>query len=144
LLSVKTGSVAEVTRKADPILSVRLDLEQQSLPQTSLAEVLRPLASQWVKGDLRASASRPHRDLVGMATLVVVTVSSFPSLESFSRTVATTAPSFFSLTSACSLIDPVQLDLIERRIAWYGRFVSVPFRVKSRCVSPDMTTCTPS
>ena len=29
-----------------------------------------------------------------------------------------------------SLIDPVQLDLIERRIAWYGRFVSVPFRCK--------------
>ena len=56
----------------------------------------------------------------------VVVVSSFPSLEIFSRTVATTAPSFLFLDLRLPLIDPAQLNLIEREIARCGRMVPVP------------------
>src|SRR5271165_2651691 len=67
LLSIKTGVIAEVTQKTDPTASVRLDFEHQTLPQTSLAEVLRPFACEEIIGNLRTSAARPHGDLVGVA-----------------------------------------------------------------------------
>jgi hypothetical protein len=67
LLSVKTGGIAEVTQETDPTAAIRLDFEHQTLPQTGLAEILRPFACEQVTGDLRTSASRPHGDLIGVA-----------------------------------------------------------------------------
>ena len=45
-LAVKAGGVAEVTRKADPILPVRLDFERHPLPHSSLAQILGPLTGE--------------------------------------------------------------------------------------------------
>ena len=45
-LAVKARAVAEVTRKTDPILSVRLDFERHALPQSSFAQILGPLARE--------------------------------------------------------------------------------------------------
>jgi hypothetical protein len=45
-LAIKAGAVAEIAREADPILSVRLDLERHPLPQSSLAQILCPLTGE--------------------------------------------------------------------------------------------------
>ena len=37
----------------------------------------------------------------------------------------------------------MQLDLVETEVARRGRCVPLVFAVKSRCVSPDITTCMP-
>ena len=60
--------------------------------------------------------------------LAVVIVSSFPSFESFSLNRRHDSSVLLLLHLGLLLIDPAQLDLIERRIAWYGRVVSVRLR----------------
>ena len=126
LLTVKTGRVAEVAREVNPVLSFRLDLEYQALPQSSLAQILSPLTSEQIGG-------RPSFPPVRFQTVIlsarpiceVVLVNSLPSFDSLSRMVATSAPSFFCLDIDLMLIDFPQLDLIKCRIAGYGRVVAV-------------------
>jgi hypothetical protein len=128
LLSVKTGGIAEVTQKTDPIVSVRLDLEHQTLAQTGLAEILRPLAYEQVTSNLHTYASRPDGDLVGVARgrsrnyqLVSILRKLFANRRHNSSVL-------FLLDLRVPLIDPAQNDLIEPEIAGRGRIVSVPTR----------------
>ena len=128
LLSVKTGRVAEVTRKTHPIRSVGLDLEYQALPQKSLAEILRPISGEWVTGDLRASASRPHSDLVGMAFACSRDRQLFPVTRKFGANRRHQSSILLLRDLGLLLVDPAQPDLIECWIAWDGRVVSILFR----------------
>src|SRR5271155_2251249 len=125
LLSVKTGGIAEVTQKTDPTASVRLDFEHQTLPQTSLAEILRPFACEEVTRDLLTSSARPHGDFIGVAhgrsrgrQLVAIARNFFANRRHYTSVL-------FLFHLRLLLIDPAQLNLIESEIAWCGRLVSV-------------------
>lgn len=125
LLSVKAGGVAELTRKTDPAVSVRLDPEPQPLPQTSLAEVLRPFAAEWIAGDLCASASGPHGGLIGMSLARSRDRELVPITGKFVANRRHDSSVLLFLDLDLLLTDPAQLNLVERRIAGYRRAVSV-------------------
>ena len=98
------------------------------MPQTGFAQILRPLAGEEITGYLRTSASRPHADLVRMANarsrdrqFVAIGRKLFTN-RCHDRSV------LLLLHLGMLLVDPVQFDLIECRVAWNGRFVSVPAR----------------
>jgi hypothetical protein len=116
--AVKSGSITEVARKVDPIDSVGLDPEHQPLPQTSLAEILRPLAGKSVTVGLIAPAPRPDGDSVGMTDarnrgrqLVPVTGKLLPNRRQDSSIL-------HFLDLGLALVDLAQLHLIE---CWIGR-----------------------
>jgi hypothetical protein len=98
------------------------------LPQTGLAEILRPLADKWVNGGLRTPGSRPHRDLIGVprghsrAYQLLAILRNLFANRSHNRSV------LFLRDFRLPLIDLVQNNLIESEIAGCGRIVSVPIR----------------
>jgi hypothetical protein len=95
------------------------------LPQPGLAEVLGPFACEEVIRDLLASASRPYRNLIGVACGRSRGRQLVPIIRNLFANRGYRSSILFLFDLRLSLINPAQLDLIEREIAWCGRLVAV-------------------
>src|SRR5271154_6975993 len=104
----------------DSTASVGLDVKHQTLPQTSLAEVLRPFACEEVIRDLRTSGTRPHRDFIGVARGCSRSRQLVPIIRKSLANCRYNSSIFFLFDLGLPLIDSAQLNLIEREITRRG------------------------